>query len=212
VERLSQRTADLQNFIHYPPSSDPDELRENIASLIKRVDALEVSVSRLRGRIKYKSKDVLNHLDDAVDSVKRSLRQREKRWVAQDQRLRSLETSVTQLSPPTSNTGNSGLMTIPGITVTAAQSVLRLIVPKKTLFNARQSEKERDRDESPRSSRRLSSASTVPAQLEAIVEEGDGKRSPQNKPFYLTIKLLHGVGHLVFMPVRVVLRVFLGRH
>ncbi|KXN83192.1 hypothetical protein AN958_01706 [Leucoagaricus sp. SymC.cos] len=213
VERISQRTASLQDFIHYPPSTPTQHNeKDELKALVRRIDDLEGSVSQLRDRLKSTSEELSDYMDDAFDYLKRSLRNRQRQFDEQGERFRSLERSITLLSAQTSGAERkSGLMMIPGLTLVTAQSILDQLVPNWSPTSSPRTEKERGRFESRRPSRSSHNSNAGPRRLETIVEEG-----PDEVPSLLdqflnpAVKFMYFVACFMFIPVRLAIRVFLG--
>jgi hypothetical protein len=215
IERLSQRTADLQDFIHYlPPSNDKHgpSAQEELESLLDRVDKLERSVSGMKDRLRVSSEDVYDYVDDAIGSMKRSVQKRQKRWDEQEEWFRAMEKSVASLTMSTSGPGKiGGMMTFPPIIREVAQSIFDQILRKWTLSPRRQSERGKARFESRWPSKSSPNGSAVPRRLETILEENQGgDDSALDKSLSFAARLVYSFGYVMLMPFRLAIRVFLG--
>lgn len=213
IDRLGQRTTDLQNYIHYPPSHNrksDDDVEESLTSLMKRIDDLEDSLAVVKSRLKLTSEDVLDYVDDAITSLKRSIRKSEKRWDEQEGRIRSVEQSIATLpgSGSSSRKKKSKLMMLPVVTATAASSIFGQVLPNWMLSAQRQSEKERSHYDPPKPLRAVPIDSASNGQLRKVLEANHPVLA---KPSRLVAKILCVIGHVMLLPLRTVARIVSGR-
>lgn len=203
IERLNQRTGDLQDFIHHSPSSNHAPLRDlhkDICVLSDRINKLERSCNGMKHRFKETSKEILDHVDDVLDSVKCSLRKHQKRWDEQDERLRLVNKSVVAPCELKSSVGKENrLMMLPGT-----------IFLKRT-FSPLQWFGERFNLE-PRKPHVLSpNIAAVPVQLEMIRREGYNAITFPDKFIQISIRLSHFLGFIMFLPFHLAIRILFQR-
>lgn len=216
IDRLSNRTSDLQNLIHYPPSTDHHkhdaDVQEKLKLLMKRVEELEDSLAHVKSQ-QLSSEDVFDYVNDAVASVKRSIRKHEKQWDEQEARVRSMEESIAALSSSESGPsfGKKSRLTMIPIFTTA-----RSILPRWLLSPPPGSES--DKDKSRYGSRRRAAKSApygsmVKGRLATIAEEDHYRNYPLlAKPSWFATRILHAIGYVVFTPLRAVVRMVSGRY
>ncbi|KAL9710701.1 hypothetical protein Ac2012v2_006239 [Leucoagaricus gongylophorus] len=186
IERLNQRTGDLQDFIHHSPSSNHAPLRDlhkDICVLSDRINKLERSCNGMKHRFKENSKEILDHVDDVLDSVKCSLRKHQKRWDEQDERLRLVNKSV--VAPWT-------------------------IFLKRT-FSPLQWFGERFNLEPWKPHVLSPNIVAVPVQLEMIRREGYNAITFPDKFIQIFIRLSHFLGFIMFLPFHLAIRILFQR-
>jgi len=209
IERLNRRTDDLQNFIHHSPSSSQAPIRDlhkDIIALNNRIDKLERSFNGMKVRFKETSKEIFDHVDDTLDSVKRSLQKHQKRWDEQDERLQILKKSVVIPSELESSVGaRNGITTSPGVTVTAAQSVF----PKQTSYPLQWfgGKSIAEPWQTPVLSQ---NRTTTPVQSERIQQE-DNMVTFLDKFIETPVRLLYFLGFIMFFPFRLAIRTLFWR-
>lgn len=208
IERLNHRTDDLQNFIHHSPSSNhapARDLQKDIIALNNRIDKLERSFNGIKVRFKETSKEIFDHVDDAIDSVQRSLQKHQKRWDEQDERLNFLKKSVVTPSELESSVGErDGLTTLPGMTETAARSIF----PKQTFYPLQWfgGKSIAEPWQSPVLSQ---NRTTIPAQPERIRQEDN--MVTVHKFIETPVRFLHFLGFILFFPLRLAIRTLFWR-
>ncbi|KAF9447636.1 hypothetical protein P691DRAFT_802122 [Macrolepiota fuliginosa MF-IS2] len=221
VERLSKRASDLQDLIHYPRSAShyehDDDIHEKLELLMKRVDELEDSLSHVKSRLKLTSEDVFDYVDDAIDTVKCSIRKREKRWNEHEGRVRSVEQSIAALASSGSGTASGKkkgrLMMMPMITTTAVQSIFSQILPKWLRSPPPGSEGAEDQSR-PGSHRGAKPTMRGPAtknRLATIAEENNDWGYTWLMESSQLTRVFHAFTSMIFAPLRAVIRMFFGR-
>lgn len=205
IERLNRRTDDLQNFIHHSPSSNHAPIRDlhkDIITLNNRIDKLERSFNGMKVRFKETSKEIFDHVDDALDSVNRSLQKHQKRWDEQDERLHFLKKSI--VIPPELETSvgeRNGLTTLPA---TAARSIF-----SKQTFYPLQWFGGKSIVEPWQSPILSQDRTTIPAQPERIRQENN--MVAFYKFMETPVRLLHFLGFILFFPFRLAIRTLFWR-
>lgn len=209
VDRLSQRASDLQDFIRRPQHLGQDgDVDEKLETLMKRIDELEESLAGVHAH-----RDLsLNYFDVDVTSMKRSIRRHEKRWDELERRTRSIEESVAVCSgsgpgqEAVSDTKKNQPITVVSITSTAARWLFNLL-PKRSLSSS-------PKDRPHVSPRRHAIHPTLGSQKSghsgAIVEEEHKGHSLVVRSSRFAIMILYGLGYVLFMPLRVFIRVVSG--
>ncbi|KAF8963315.1 hypothetical protein BDZ97DRAFT_1919976 [Flammula alnicola] len=100
IDRLSQRTTDLHDFVHYPPPAQPVALEEYQA-LENRVAQLEKALSKIKTKVANTTEDVYEYVDDAVDAVEHAMRKQERKYDKYEGKVKEVEQVVVQLSAST---------------------------------------------------------------------------------------------------------------
>ncbi|KAF5353487.1 hypothetical protein D9756_007955 [Leucocoprinus leucothites] len=215
IERLNQRTTDLQDYIHHPPPTSyrsSHEIQEDLDAVLDRVDKLERTLDGIKDRL-LTSDDIFDHVDNALGSMRRSLRKRQKRWNGQEERFRLMEKSIASLSESTSDAGRrTELIAIPGITASAVQSLLKRAFSRRAYSSRSQSPAERSRHEPTQSSKLSPNGAISSPWPETIQGEGyDKVGSLLNKPLGMTVAFISGLWYVMLIPFRLAIRVLFGR-
>ena len=153
----------------------------------------------MKVRFKDTSKEIFDHVDDALDSVKRSLQKHQKRWDEQDERLQFLKKSVVIPSELESSIGERNGLT------TAAQSIF----PKQTFYPLQWfgGKSIVEPWQSPIFSQ---NRMAIPAQSEKIRQE-DNTVAFLDKFIETPVRLLHFLGFILFFPFRLAIRILFWR-
>ncbi|KAF6749966.1 hypothetical protein DFP72DRAFT_912143 [Ephemerocybe angulata] len=97
IDRLNERTVELQDFIHYPEmSSTSAQEKVDVAvteELEKRIAKLEKSLAKFKLNVVHSTEEVYEYLDDAMDSVEQDLRKQEERV---EEKMGQVERSLQQ--------------------------------------------------------------------------------------------------------------------
>ncbi|KIJ05505.1 hypothetical protein PAXINDRAFT_21250, partial [Paxillus involutus ATCC 200175] len=100
IERLRQRTTDLQNVIHYPPS-EVQKTQAQLEALGEQVAQLETQLKSLKEQFKDLNTEIYEHVGDATDVMERVARKQEKKMETTkssfDARLMKVEQNVDVL-------------------------------------------------------------------------------------------------------------------
>ncbi|EKM76625.1 hypothetical protein AGABI1DRAFT_115713 [Agaricus bisporus var. burnettii JB137-S8] len=183
VERFSQRTADLKDFIH---NTSPREAKETSAPLLQRIDDLEGSLAIVENLLKRMHEDTVDYVDKTVGGVKGSLQRNEKRWRRQDERLRSVEQSISALFESKKESWSMSPQTV-----------------FSQVFSGRSSSSQNSPETEEYSAKFLGSTADGNQPTEFLKAA---------RPFWfrLVMSLVLGVGQIVFFPARTVIRVLFG--
>jgi hypothetical protein len=95
AERFNQRTHELHDVIHYPPT--PDKTQIEILQMRAQISQLEKLVVGLRAKLADTADDLYLYVDDTVDNLKTSSRKHEKEYERQEARLKDVEESIAGL-------------------------------------------------------------------------------------------------------------------
>lgn len=219
VDRLNQRTSDLQDFVHYPSSAHGVPLEEYNA-LVNRVAHLEKSITKVKAQVDNTTEDVYDYVDDAVDAVEHAMRKQERKWDRHEGKIKEVEETLSEqvkpskaVLPVNAGTIKSFLSSVVDHTVP-----LWLISLKRSYFGSEPSTSSKVA----RRHSRAGSGSHTPTNLETIVEEEyplymqpRQKRSSISvllQPYYLTTSLVYQVGYIMTTPLRVVARMVAGHY
>ncbi|KDR78088.1 hypothetical protein GALMADRAFT_245090 [Galerina marginata CBS 339.88] len=105
VERLNQRTYELQDFVHYP-SATRSINEEQHKLLERRVAQLEKALGKVQDKVVHATEDVYEYVDDAVDAVEHAMRKQEKKWDRYEGKVKEVEQVVGRLSSNSSRQSN----------------------------------------------------------------------------------------------------------
>ncbi|KIK94949.1 hypothetical protein PAXRUDRAFT_417386 [Paxillus rubicundulus Ve08.2h10] len=78
IERLRQRTTDLQNVIYYPPS-ETQKTQARLEALVEQVAQLEAQLKSLKEQFKVLNTEIYEHVGDATEVMERVARKQEKK-------------------------------------------------------------------------------------------------------------------------------------
>ena len=95
VDRFSERTKELHDVIHYPPTSDG--MDSKMDEMMKRVAELEASLASLHAQLTDTTDELFECVDEAVDSIESTDQKSEKMSEKHEMRLRDLEEAVLAL-------------------------------------------------------------------------------------------------------------------
>ncbi|TFK37016.1 hypothetical protein BDQ12DRAFT_736437 [Crucibulum laeve] len=113
AERLSERTEELQALSK--PSSDDEGANassKEVDQLKARVANLEKSLAKLKSRTHGSSEEVYSYIDDALDTLEKSIRKQQRRFDRNESRVLALEDTLALSSKPPSQTRlGSGIST-----------------------------------------------------------------------------------------------------
>jgi ribosome-associated translation inhibitor RaiA len=240
VERVTQRTAELHDFVHYPPPLHGVSTEAHEA-LEKRVVFLEKALDKMKSKVSHTTEDVYEYVDDAVDAVEHAMRKQERKWDRYEGKVKAVEQTVVQLStqapsgPATPEKNIRGALTADVHTLKAyLRSVISHTMPAWLTFRtplytgtSPKSPSSTHLLSTPRLSGRTISGRSGPSQsssspssqsptpLETIFEEGpvSSRGHPLlTKPYHLTSALVYRVGYLATMPIRAIARMVLRRY
>ncbi|CAA7263989.1 unnamed protein product [Cyclocybe aegerita] len=96
IDRLNQRTAELHDFVLYPPPtlSVSEEAHQQLE---QRVAQLEKALGKMRTKVAHATEDVYEYVDDAVDAVEHAMRKQERKWDKYEGKVNEVEQVVGQL-------------------------------------------------------------------------------------------------------------------
>lgn len=97
VDRFSERTEELHDFVHYPSASQRTG-EERYLALEKRLVQLEKSLEKVKSKVTHVSEDVYDYVDDAVDTVEHAIRKQERKWEKYEGKVKEVEQAMVQLS------------------------------------------------------------------------------------------------------------------
>ncbi|KIJ64364.1 hypothetical protein HYDPIDRAFT_40580 [Hydnomerulius pinastri MD-312] len=100
VERLRERTTDLHDVIHYPPS-EAQKTQLQLEALVERLAQVEAELKASKNQLESFTTEIYEHVEDAIDVVEKTARKQEKKTEvaksAHETRLMKLEQSVEAL-------------------------------------------------------------------------------------------------------------------
>jgi len=209
IDRFNERTHDLHNVIHYPPT--PDKTQFKIDEMSARIDELEKTLAGLRAKVADTLEDVYGYMDDAVDAVQSSNRKHEKKYDKQEARLKEVEDGVASLRKGKDKrlSVNTNLTAHPSMALISffpSWLGLGLLSSSRTPHRPRYSSQSTPSKHALRS---YPSSSSV--RLESIPEE-DTKPVSNSRPFRLHIpgaQLVLRWGDLATLPLRRVIHYLL---
>lgn len=220
IDRLNQRTSDLQDFVHYPSSAHGVPLEEH-NMLAKRVAHLEKSIAKIKAKVDNTTGDVYDYVDDAVDAVEHAMRKQERKWDRHEGKIKEVEQALSEQAKPS----RPILLSNVGIIKSFLSFMVDHTVPlwftsiKRLYFDAGPPPSSKI---ARRHSRAASGSHTPTSPLETIVEEEHPlymqprqKRSSISvllQPYYLTASLVYQVGYILTTPLRVVARMVAERY
>lgn len=210
IERFRQRTDDLHDVIHYPsPNYSADDIRVQMAELVKRVEHMEKSLAKSRTRLVDATEEVYDYVDQAVTAVDRTVKRHDKKYEKQEARVKEIEHTLDGLKGRSKQ--RMGL-TIP--TATPSKSELLANILPSWIFTAPQPQQNLYvSPHSPSSKHSLRSfPSTSSIQLETIPEEEVAKHPVLAQPVHLTSFIFSRIGYIATIPLRAVIRMVLRRY
>jgi hypothetical protein len=95
VGRLTERTKELHDIIHYPPASS--DLESKLDNALERLTQLESSLAIARNKLVHTTADLYEYVDDAVDTVEIACRKHDKKLEKHDARMKDVEDALTVL-------------------------------------------------------------------------------------------------------------------
>ena len=229
VDRLSQRTMALQEYVHHPtPTHVPSE--EQHLLLEKRVAQMEKALSKFKSKVEHTTEDVYEYVDDAVTAVEHAIRRQERKWDKYEGKFKEVE-QVAVMLKNTRNVKESGLRvslsTDLGAIQTFVRSLIGYIIPTwltappnhsllgimlspSALFSANVAEPKMPM-------RTLSGSSSSSTPLETIFEEESISNSNSNypllaRPYSLTSNIVYRIGYIVTLPLRAAVRMILRNY
>ncbi|KAF8153824.1 hypothetical protein B0H34DRAFT_719260 [Crassisporium funariophilum] len=96
IERLNQRTAELQDYIHHPSPTHVASEEQHVL-LENRVTQLEKLLSKMSSKVAHAREDVYEYVDDAVDAMEHAMRKQERKWEKFDGKVTEVEKVVIAL-------------------------------------------------------------------------------------------------------------------
>lgn len=97
IERLQERTTDLHDIVHYPPS-DMEKAQSQLDLLSEKVTMLEAELKATKARLGTISTEIYEHVEVTYDAMDKAVRRHEKRSEATkgalDTRLSRVEKDV----------------------------------------------------------------------------------------------------------------------
>ncbi|KAF9218343.1 hypothetical protein BS17DRAFT_721362 [Gyrodon lividus] len=100
IERLRQRTTDLQNLIHYPPS-EAQKTQSQLEALVKKAAQLETELKSLKEQFKNLNTEIYERVEDVSEVMEKAARKQEKKIettrTSFEARLMKLEQNVDVL-------------------------------------------------------------------------------------------------------------------
>ncbi|KAF8890820.1 hypothetical protein CPB84DRAFT_1784601 [Gymnopilus junonius] len=224
IDRLSQRTEELQDFVHYPPATrgvHEDEYK----SLEKRVVHLEKSLGKVKQKMAVTTEDIYDYVDDAVDAVEHAVRKQERKWHEYEEMVEQVGQAVGKLSSKSYRHKDSGLAAEISAdlgTIRAfLQYIIQHLIPSWLLASPDQGYFNDKKLLGAQSNTKMHSLSpTRPSTpLETILEEDEQKRENVAQPisllaipYILTSKLVYGIGYIATAPLRAVVRMVLRNY
>ncbi|KIM42083.1 hypothetical protein M413DRAFT_445243 [Hebeloma cylindrosporum] len=231
VERLSHRTAELHDFVHYPSAAHTITSEEHIF-LEKRVAQLEKALTKIKSKVAHTTEDVYEYVDDAVDAVEHAIRKQERKWDKYEDKVKEVEQVVVKLS---SKRGQGGVRALLAGDIQYLKMVLssmtKLLLPSWVIWaisenvnGHRQVYNSASANSSatsllgvnPSIRIRALSPSPSPTPLETIAEEDpiylQTKSSYLAMPYRVTSALVYKVGYMATTPLRAVVRMVLRNY
>lgn len=210
VERLTQRTTDLHDVIHYPsPDPSANEIRQQMEAMSKRVVHLEKTLAKVKGKVISGTEEVYDYVDDVVDAVERTVRRHERRCDKHEAKVKDIEETVESLR-------NKGKLKAGTFVDTHSHHhfILTSLLPDWLLHPSRYglygSIYSPSSVTSKHTLRSFPSLSSIP--LETIPEDVALKSPILAQPYTITSNLVYRAGYIATMPLRAVLRMILQRY
>lgn len=229
VERLTQRTAELHDFVHYPSSAHTIASEEHIF-LEKRVAQLEKALTKIKSKVEHTTEDVYEYVDDAVDAVEHAIRKQERKWDKYEDKVKEVEKVVVKLS---SKRGQSGVRAILAGDIEYLKMLLfsmtKRLLPSWIIWaisenGHRQVYNSASANSSaasllgakPSVRMRALSPSPSPTALETIIEEDPiylrTKSSFLAMPYRFTSAMIYRVAYMATTPLRAIVRMVLRNY
>jgi hypothetical protein len=97
VDRITERTRDLHDAIHYPPRLHSDNVQTRMEEMMARISQLEKSLANARSKITKSTEDLYEYVDDGLDGIEKTVRRHERKCEKCDVRLRMAEENIEGL-------------------------------------------------------------------------------------------------------------------
>ena len=224
VERLSQRTMELQSYIHRPSPSHVASEEQHLL-LEKRVAEMEKSLSKIKSQLAHTTEDVCEYVDDAVGAIEHAMRKQERKWDKYEGKVKEIEQVVVTLKN-TAHAQNVLRASDLGAIQTSVSSMIGYIIPTwltapgqnliSVIFstlagNAVVAEPKQY------SMRPLSGSSSPSTPLETILENESISNSNSKypllaRPYSLISYIVYRTGYIVTLPLRAVVRMILRNY
>ncbi|KAH7911858.1 hypothetical protein BJ138DRAFT_1149640 [Hygrophoropsis aurantiaca] len=211
IGRLRQRTVDLHDVIHYPPSATQDT-RSQVEALAERLAQLEAELKASKETMKRLSEEVFDHVDDAVEEAEKIARKQDRKIetarLSQEARFVQLERSVESLL-------DKHDISSKGLTLDTTFSRAGLLLSAVTEQFAPVLSTLTRPESQPKSPRSPKLGRTRPSSKLETIPEGDIFRtknaSATFKPILVPgIHLVLRIGDLATLPVRAIIRYLLS--
>ena len=230
VERLSHRTAELHDFVHYPSSAHTITSEEHI-SLEKRVAQLEKALTKIKSKVAHTTEDVYEYVDDAVDAVEHAIRKQERKWDKYEDKVKEVEKVVVKLTSSKRGQGSVRAILAGDIEYLKMllSSMTKRLLPSwiiwaisenghRQVYNSASANSSATSllGAKPSIRMRALSPSPSPTPLETIVEEDpiylQTKSSYLSMPYRFTSALIYRVGYMATTPLRAIVRMVLRNY
>ena len=225
VHRIQQRTTELHNAIHYPSpdlisaAADGDAYSK-IETLEARVAHLESAMVKMKARVADATQELYEYVDEAVDSVDRSVKRQGQRCERQEARMRDvvegLQSTKQARSLPAPLNNTTSTTAAPSHTLLLS----RLITPQAWFAPEPKPKKRRAPPLVVNCMRPSSSSESTTVQLESVPEEDEAEDAtvPAARklhqmwwPCSATLWVLSGIGYMFTLPLKVAIKLVLGR-
>lgn len=218
VDRLSQRTVDLHDVIHYPSSdSTANDMRTQMEDMYKRVGALEKTLAKTKAKVGHELDDMYDHLEEGIGAVGRTIKRHEKKFEKQEEKTKEIEENVHLLQDKAKtkekerHAAHGGLLVDTGV-APAARSILSQILPEwllspphKNLYSAFYSP-----TTAPSTSKMsLRSLPSSPSTKLDPIQEEEAVAAVLGVPTSLASGIVYRLGYVATMPLRAVIRMVL---
>lgn len=216
IDRVTQRTNDLHNVIHYPSTSDDpaaaaaEDTQKQLQEVLSRVTDLERSMEKMRERLAQNKEDVYDYVDESIDVVEKNVKRYERKCEKQDVRVKVVEESVESLK-----------MRGRRVMSFDSPSILAQLLPSWLLPPPRYESSHINFESSPTSSTSKISLRSFPSstvRLETIPEETITttiKAAPPPPPLYRQLpgmNLAARAGYTVTLPLRALISLFISAY
>ena len=224
VERLSQRTMDLQSYIHRPSPAHVASEEQHLF-LEKRVAEIEKSLSKIKSQLAHITEEVCEYVDDGVGAVEHAIRKQERKWDKFEGKVKEIEQVVITLKN-TAHTKSVLQASDLGAIQTSVSSMIGYIIPAwltapvQHLFSVIFSTSAANAavaDPKKYSMRPLSGSSSPSTPLETILEDESINNSNSKypllaQPYSLISSIVYRTGYIVTLPLRAVVRMILRNY
>lgn len=231
IDRLGNRTEELQDFVHYP-SVTRGVREDEYRALEQRVAHLEKSFGKVKQKMAATTEDVYEYVDDAVDAVEHAIRKQEKKWHKYEEMVEQVEQAVRKLSSKSFHHKDSGFAAAISADVGTIRAyleyIIQLLVPNWLLAPSQRGYYHDNHASSKllgaqlNSKMPMRSLSPTPSStpLETIVEEDEMHKrehvaepgSPPAVSYSFTSNLVYGLGYIATAPLRAVVRMVLRNY